>query len=89
MRETTDLVKPGQAVLVVWSAGHSPEVIKATVEALTECVGSTGKVQVENLERLTMCKYAELNTLGSLVSGGGAPILMLVQCTHPLDASKS
>ena len=51
-----DLIKPGQGVLVAWGSGQSPDSIKAIVERLTECVGNEGKVQVENLERLSMCK---------------------------------
>lgn len=52
-----DLIKPAQGVLVAWGSGQSPDSIKSIVERLTECVGKEGKVQVENLERLSMSSH--------------------------------
>ncbi|XP_041454747.1 anamorsin homolog [Lytechinus variegatus] len=47
----------GQSVLVVWSQGQSPEQIKEVVERLSSKVGQSGRVQVENDERLSMSSH--------------------------------
>lgn len=47
-------VKSGDSVLVLWGGSQAPEVVKTLVENLQQKVG-TGKVQVENVERLTVC----------------------------------
>lgn len=44
-------------VLFVWHPQNLPEKVKEIVENLTKEVGKAGGVQVENVERLIMCKY--------------------------------
>ncbi|XP_011676401.1 anamorsin homolog isoform X2 [Strongylocentrotus purpuratus] len=53
-----DKVSTGQRVLVVWSQGQSPEQIKEVVERLSSKVSQSGRVQVENDERITMSSHA-------------------------------
>eukprot|EP00057_Strongylocentrotus_purpuratus_P031011 XP_783335.1 PREDICTED: anamorsin homolog [Strongylocentrotus purpuratus] len=53
-----DKVSAGQRVLVVWSQGQSPEQIKEVVERLSSKVSQSGRVQVENDERITMSSHA-------------------------------
>ena len=49
-------VSPGQSVLLLWSGNLSPELLQTSVQQLKEKVGDGGKVQVENIERLSLCK---------------------------------
>lgn len=50
-------VSAGQRVLLLWSGNQAVEKLQQNVELLTRKVGETGKVQVENIERLTLCKF--------------------------------
>ena len=49
-------VSVGQKVLLLWSGNQDVKKLQQLVEALTKRVGETGKVQVENIERLTLCE---------------------------------
>ena len=51
-------VSPGQQVLLLWDSGCNPESVKEFAEELHTKVGESGKVQVENAERLTLCKFS-------------------------------
>ena len=44
-------------VLLLWGARNSPEAVKYAVNQLTQKVGADGKVQVEHIERLQLCKF--------------------------------
>ena len=59
-------VSPGQSVLLLWSGNLSPELLQTSVQQLKEKVGDGGKVQVENIERLSLCKYKGTKTYGSV-----------------------
>ena len=54
--ELTDKVTQNERVLLVWSMHNDPESVKQSVEVLSGKVGSNGKVQVENRDRLLLCK---------------------------------
>ena len=49
-------VQSGQHVLVLWGSGSSPGTLEGYVAELQKAVTSAGRVQVENIERLAMCK---------------------------------
>ena len=46
----------GFKVLLLWGPGNPPESVKDAVTVLTQKVGADGKVQVEHVERLQLCK---------------------------------
>ena len=50
-------IAAGSKVLLLWGASHSPESVKDSVNQLAQKVGSSGKVQVEHIERLQLCKF--------------------------------
>nr|XP_022341430.1 anamorsin homolog [Crassostrea virginica] len=52
-------VSVGQKVLLLWSGNQDVKKLQQLVEALTKRVGETGKVQVENIERLTLSSYPD------------------------------
>ena len=56
-------VSVGQKVLLLWSGNQDVKKLQQLVEALTKIVGETGKVQVENIERLTLCELMILRYL--------------------------
>ncbi|XP_064610635.1 anamorsin homolog [Liolophura sinensis] len=64
-------VKNGDNVLVLWGGSQSPEVVKTLVENLQQKVG-TGKVQVENVERLTVSSHG-VSTFDVVLSGVASP----------------
>ena len=47
----------GQHVLLIWGAANSPDSLKNCVDDINSQIGSSGKVQVENVERLALCTY--------------------------------
>ena len=47
----------GGAILVLWGAGSPPGTLKDLVDSLQDRVGLTGRVQVENIDRLILCKF--------------------------------
>ncbi|XP_029951250.1 anamorsin-like isoform X2 [Salarias fasciatus] len=51
-------IKPGAAVLLVWSQPSAPAALKTQAEELGNVVGSEGRVAVENMERLLMSSHA-------------------------------
>ena len=44
----------GQRVLLTWGKGQEPECIKTSVEGLNSIIGQSGKLQVENIDRLAL-----------------------------------
>ena len=56
-------VSVGQKVLLLWSGNQDVKKLQQLVEALKKRVGETGKVQVENIERLTLCELMILRYL--------------------------
>lgn len=55
MAENLD-ISAGQKILLLWSGNQAVEKLQQVVEELKAKVGETGKVQVENIERLALCK---------------------------------
>ena len=49
-------ISTGQNVLLLWGSAAPPAAMTSTVDSLTQMVGDAGKVQVENIQRLAMCK---------------------------------
>lgn len=49
-------ISAGQKILLLWSGNEAVEKLQQVVEELRTKVGETGKVQVENIERLALCK---------------------------------
>ena len=56
-------ISVGSKVLLLWGASNSPEAVKDAVNQLTHKVGADGKVQVEHMERLQLCKLKESTPL--------------------------
>ena len=50
-------VKAGDKVLLVWSQPSSPRTLTELAERLGAMVGTDGRVSLENMERLMMCKF--------------------------------
>ena len=50
--EVPERVLAGRVVLVIWHQAHTPEVMQPLLERMMERVGATGRVVVENAERL-------------------------------------
>ena len=46
----------GDRVLLVWGAANNPADIKDEMNRLNQIVGDGGKIQLEHVERLSMCK---------------------------------
>ena len=49
-------VEAGQSILLLWFGQNPAESMKDTVNDLLQRVGESGKVQVEHVERLSVCK---------------------------------
>jgi len=49
-----DNLKAGQKLLVLWGGAIPPEKLKSAVEEATKIVGKSGKICVENVERLAL-----------------------------------
>ncbi len=49
-------IKAGDTVLLVWSQPSAPAALKQHAEDLGAIVGAGGKVFLENMERLVLCK---------------------------------
>lgn len=50
-------IKEGQAVLLIWSGVSPPHDLKDIVGRMSQLVSSTGKVNVEHIDRLKLCKF--------------------------------
>ena len=61
-------VSSGQLVLVLWDSGCSPDLLKAYVETLQKGVEPGGRVQVENVERLSLCEYITVSWCKTVVT---------------------
>ena len=46
----------GSKVLLLWGPNNASESVKDAVNVLMQKVGADGKVQVEHVERLQLCK---------------------------------
>ena len=49
-------IKEGQKVLLIWSGMSPPQDLEQIVGRMTELAGSSGKVNVEHIDRLKLCK---------------------------------
>ncbi|XP_037068477.1 anamorsin homolog [Pollicipes pollicipes] len=69
------LVESGNRVLLVWSGQIDPEEMKQLAEKLQGAVGPSGKVVVENAERLAMAGHAHSSFDAALSGVVGEPTL--------------
>lgn len=67
------LVEAGQRVLLVWSGVIDQEKLKHVAENLQKTVGSSGKVAVENAERLKMAGHSQSSFDAALSGIVGTP----------------
>jgi hypothetical protein len=51
-----DCIKEGQTVLLIWSGVSPPQDLEEIVGRMTQLAGSSGKVNVEHIDRLKLCK---------------------------------
>ena len=49
-------IKEGQTVLLIWSGISPPQDLEQVVSGMTQQAGSTGKVNVEHVDRLKLCE---------------------------------
>ena len=49
-------IKEGQTVLLIWSGISPPQDLEQVVSHMTQQAGSTGKVNVEHVDRLKLCE---------------------------------
>lgn len=49
-------VKPGDKVLLIWAQPSAPAALRQYAEELGGAAGAEGRVSVENLDRLLLCK---------------------------------
>ncbi|XP_062592971.1 anamorsin homolog isoform X1 [Saccostrea cucullata] len=61
-------VSTGQRVLLIWSGNQGVEKLQQAVEELQKEVGDSGKVQVENIERLTLSAHPD-SSFDVVISG--------------------
>ena len=61
-------------VLLLWGAHNQPEFVKDTVNVLKQKVGDGGHIQVENTDRLILCKFYEANFF--MLTQHSSPILI-------------
>ena len=57
-----EVIKEGQKVLLIWSGMSPPQDLEQIVGRMTELAGSSGKVNVEHIDRLKLCKLLTLFT---------------------------
>ncbi len=63
-----------EKVLLLWGAHNEPESVKDSVNVLKQKIGDGGHVQVENMDRLVMCKFPKLRVIqGAKLLGSGIP----------------
>ena len=48
-------IKEGQTVLLIWSGISPPQDLEQIVGRMTQLAGSTGKINVEHIDRLKLC----------------------------------
>jgi len=58
----------GQHVVMLWGSSSSPESLECHVKRIQEAVSATGRVQVENIERLKIAKHVD-SSFNAVVSG--------------------
>lgn len=61
-------ISAGQKILLLWSGNQAVEKLQQVVEELKAKVGETGKVQVENIERLALSSYQD-SSFDAAISG--------------------
>ncbi len=49
-------IKDGEKVLLIWSGVTPPQDLQQIVSRMSQLVGSSGKVNVEHIDRLKLCK---------------------------------
>ena len=49
-------IKDGEKVLLIWSGLSPPQDLQQIVSRMSQLVGSSGKVNVEHVDRLKLCK---------------------------------
>ena len=50
-------IKKGQHVLVIWGTASPAEKLQGFVEELQKLTGETGKISLENVDRLSMGRF--------------------------------
>lgn len=73
----------GGAILVLWGKGSPPGTLKEVVDLLQDRVGLTGRVQVENIDRLILSDHTA-STFDGCVSGYVQPTTVV----HPKEVLK-
>jgi len=63
-----EFASAGNCVLVLWGSSSDPELLKAAATSLSARVGTAGKVQLENVERLLLSSHAS-STFDVALSG--------------------
>ncbi|CAB4020751.1 anamorsin homolog [Paramuricea clavata] len=63
-----DCIKEGQTVLLIWSGGSPPQDLEEIVGRMTQLAGSTGKVNVEHIDRLKLSSHTE-SSFDNIYSG--------------------
>ena len=53
-------IKEGQTVLLIWSGVSPPQDIESVVGDMRQETGRSGKVNVEHVDRLKLCKLRSL-----------------------------
>ncbi|XP_070575043.1 anamorsin homolog [Ptychodera flava] len=68
-----DSIRNGQHVLLLWGGAVPPDNIQDIVKTIMEKVGSTGKVQVEHIDRLHISEHKN-STFDVVISGLFQPV---------------
>ncbi|XP_063228849.1 anamorsin homolog [Bacillus rossius redtenbacheri] len=63
-----DILNKGESVLVIWETGNKSEKLKEFVEECKKVVGDTGKIYVENAQRLSMASLPA-SSVDAVLSG--------------------
>ncbi|XP_022108102.1 anamorsin homolog [Acanthaster planci] len=74
------IISDGQRVLLTWGEGQDPQCIRTTVEGLSSALGQTGKLQVENIDRLVLAAHNKSTFDVALLGAVNPPSV-----THTMD----
>jgi len=67
--------RAGEHVVMLWGSSSTPQSLETHVKSLQAAVTASGRVQVENIERLTMSKHPD-SSFSAVISGlDGASVL--------------